>query len=159
MPIISLHSGGAFNTIEQFANRYPDVVAEYPSFFKSLRDSFYSVFSVLSVTPGLGITVEDMLTGETLHIIDVGFSHSMKIPVLCSRMIPFKEGYYCTSGAGLPAITSHQQSAIDRIRIKFANHKQSVQQPVFSKKQQAAFQAEIIRYLLKADASERVGFI
>lgn len=150
---------GLFNAIERFANMNSNVVAEYPEFFKAINTSFYSVFSVMSVTPGLGITVEDMLTGENIHIIDVGFSHSPRVPNMCGRIIPFKEGYYCTSGAMLPLFKDHQQEAVDRILVKFSAHKLSMQQPVFSKKQEAAFQAEVIRYLLKTDASERVDFI
>lgn len=150
---------GLFNAIERYANLNPDIVAEYPDFFNGLEKSFYAVFSVMSVTPGFGITVQNMLSGESFHIIDVGFSHSPRVPNMCGRIIPFKEGYYCTSGAMLPLFKVHQHEAVDRILVKFSAHKLSMQQPVFSKKQEAAFQAEVIRYPLKTDASENVGFI
>ena len=150
---------GLFNVIERYANMNPETVAEYPDFFDALKNSFYTVFSTISVTPGLGITAKDLLSGDIFHIIDVGFSHSPHVPTLCGRMIPFKDGYFCTSGATLPILNSHHQETINTILAKFSDHKHSLKQPVFSKQQGASFQAEIIRYLLKTDASENIGFI
>ena len=158
--VFNERSGGSFNAIERYLSMHKTMADQHPDFFQSLENSFYSVFEIISKEPGFGVGLRDVLTNTTHLLIDVNLSNTVYLRhILCGRIIPFTEGFYCTSGTFIPITHEWARKAIQGIINKFINHTHSEQQPVFSKKHAAAFQAEVIRILLKADETEHVGYI
>ena len=158
--VFNERSGGSFNAIERYLNINKKIGEEYSCFFEGLKKSFYSVFEIISKEPGFGVGLRDVMT-DTIHfLIDVNLSNTIYLQHhLCGRIIPFTTGFYCTSGTFIPITHNWALRAIQGIVNKFACHAHAASQPVFSKKHEAAFQAEVIRILLKADETEYVGYV
>ncbi len=153
-------SGGSLNAIERYLNIHKEAAEKYSYFFEGIHKSFYSVFEIVSKEPGFGVGLRDVMTNTNLLLIDVNLSNSISLQRhLCGRVIPFTEGFYCTSGTFIPITHKWAKDAVHRVVEKFYEHSHSEQQPVFSKKQEAAFQSEVMKILLRADETEHLGFV
>ncbi len=151
---------GPYNAIERFLNLNKDIESEHEKFFDAIRKSFYSVFEVVRRASGFGLELRDLLTGASISVVDVNLSNSPLLPnILCGRVIPFITDFYCTSGTFLPVTHNWAKDAIMKIVKKYAAHVHSDEQPVFSKNQEGAFQAEVLKILLRAHESDIVGFV
>ena len=68
--------------------------------------AYYSLFQVIDLEPGIGVTVQDLLRGETGFMADIGFSSTARMgAVLATRVIPLDEqGFMMSGGAALPVV-------------------------------------------------------
>jgi hypothetical protein len=66
------------------------------------RTNRYRLFEVQKVEPGVGATVQDLLSGETLEVNDISSSYALvKWQVVVARPL-LTEGRLCFTGSGLP---------------------------------------------------------
>jgi SEC-C motif len=69
---------------------------------KAKQQAWYSLFTVVGVERGVGVEFRDMLSNESMFILDVGLSQTgHRGSLLASRMM-VAEGIGMTTGAGLP---------------------------------------------------------
>ena len=80
----------------------PPPGSEERAVLTAMLKSYYSLFQVLDVARGVGVTVQDLLRGDTAFLADIGFGGTAeKGAMLAARVIPM-EGFLMTSGASLP---------------------------------------------------------
>jgi hypothetical protein len=78
---------------------------------QEMARAYYSLFQVLGVERGVGVSVRDLLRGKTGFIADVGFGNTaQRHMMLATRIIP-TEDFLMTGGAALPV----DASAAERI--------------------------------------------
>jgi hypothetical protein len=66
------------------------------------RTNRYRLFEVQAVEPGVGVTVQDLLSGEVLEVNDISTSHALaKWQLLLARPL-LTQGRLCFTGSGLP---------------------------------------------------------
>jgi hypothetical protein len=69
---------------------------------QSMTRAYYSLFQVDDAVRGVGVSVQDLLRGESGFIVDVGFgSTARRHLMMATRIIPM-DGFLMTGGAGLP---------------------------------------------------------
>jgi hypothetical protein len=90
--------------IEEFAQ-----TASYPpgslenTFLSCLLQARFTIFLVEVIEPGFGVHARDLLWGGTKFIVDVSLSQTAEPGLLLvSRILPFEDDLFMTSGAALP---------------------------------------------------------
>jgi hypothetical protein len=86
---------------------------------QTMTHAYYSLFEVVEVERGVGVTVRDLLRNETGFIVDIGFGNSAhRHGMLATRIIPMDD-FLMTGGAAVPT----DASAVSRIvkELKQAN--------------------------------------
>jgi hypothetical protein len=73
---------------------------------RAMTHAYYSLFQVLDVERGVGVSVRDLLRGETGFIVDVGFGNTARRHLIVTTRIIPAEGFLMTGGAGLPVDAS-----------------------------------------------------
>ena len=92
------------STVQKVLSRSPfPEGSEQQEMLKALSQSHFSLFRVISVEPGTGATVEDLLRGGTLFLHDIGLSTAGKPEMLLPARVICPEGIWMTTGAPLPA--------------------------------------------------------
>ena len=80
----------------------PDEDSDEMVCLRAAEREWYSAFSIRRVLPGFGIRVEDLLSGETLDIVDINLSRSTSPQfVFLSRILPH-DRFFMTGGASIP---------------------------------------------------------
>ncbi len=80
----------------------PDPESDEMTLLRAMQHSTYSLFIVDSVERGLGVTVRDLRSDETLLVVDIGFGSTAQPGLLfASRLLPH-DGFSVTGGAALP---------------------------------------------------------
>jgi SEC-C motif len=73
---------------------------------ETMTHAYYSLFQVIDVERGVGVSVQDLLRGESGFIADVGFGDTaQRHMMVATRIIP-AEDFLMTGGAGLPVDAS-----------------------------------------------------
>jgi hypothetical protein len=84
----------------------PPVDSDEMVALREMTHAYYSLFQVIGVERGVGVSVRDLLRGETGFIVDVGFGDTaQRHMILATRIIPV-EGFLMTGGAALPVDAS-----------------------------------------------------
>ena len=78
---------------------------------QEMTHAYYSLFQVLGVERGVGVSVRDLLRGETGFIVDVGFGNTARRHMMVATRIIPAEDFLMTGGAALPV----DASAAERI--------------------------------------------
>ena len=111
--LYNVHRDG-LNAVQQYlaAHRPPDGSDEL-FLLTAKTQEHYSVFLIQEVVKQTGLKLLDMLTGETLFLIDIGLSNTtQKGLCLAGRMIPLGDYWICSGSAialsriDIPAIIS-----------------------------------------------------
>jgi len=91
------------NAVEQYLiDSLPDSDSDEMVCLRAMQHAAYSLFVVESVERGLGVTVWDSLSNETILVVDMGFSTSSQPGLIfASRLLPV-DGFSMTGGAALP---------------------------------------------------------
>jgi len=94
---------GGRNAVRKYLDESPPPPgSEERAVLTAMLKSYYSLFQVLDVARGVGVTVQDLLRGDTAFLADIGFGDTAeKSAILATRVIPM-EGFLMTSGASLP---------------------------------------------------------
>jgi hypothetical protein len=116
--------------------------------------SWYSLFQVQSVTPGIGATLKDLIQARSLLLVDVGLSQSAASGIaFAGRVMPFAE-WHMTTGALLP-IPSHSGEAVRRAALKYLPRLHDGRLPPGP---EAALAAEVTRILHRAGAATHIRY-
>jgi len=77
------------------------------------RTNRYGLFEVQKVEPGVGVTVQDLLSGEVLEVNDISFSYALvKWQVLVTRSL-LTEGRLGFTGSGFPLPPMEKPELLD----------------------------------------------
>ena len=100
------------NLVARYLEKSPPAAdSEEMIALETMTHSYYSLFQVIEVERGIGVSVRDLLRDETGFIADVGFGNTgLQHMIVATRIIP-EEGFLMTGGAALPV----DESAAKRI--------------------------------------------
>ncbi len=124
---------------------------------RAMTKAYYTLFQITDVERGVGVTVQDLLRGESGFIVDIGFgSTAQRHLMLASRIIPM-EGLLTTGGAALPVDPAAGRRILDELRRR----KQTPETFDFkriSALQEAELAALVIRTCLSLGMSSHVAY-
>jgi hypothetical protein len=124
---------------------------------RAMTHAYYSIFQATDVERGVGVSVQDLLRGETGFVVDVGFGETaQRHMILATRIIPM-EGFLMTGGAALPL----DASAAKRFFDELARTNQTPDTLDFhsiTPRQEAAIAALIIRTGRSAGMSSHIVY-
>lgn len=99
--IYNVYRGGR-NAVERMLANSPPSGPDELALLRAQMEAYYSIFQVIDVEAGVGVTMRDLLRKDTIFIIDVGLGTSAKPGYgLAGRVIP-QPGYFMSGGALLP---------------------------------------------------------
>ena len=91
------------SVVEQYlVDSAPDPESDEMVCLRAMQHAIYSLFVVESVVRGLGVTVRDLLSDETILIVDMGFGSTAQPGLVFVSRLLFHEGFAMTGGAALP---------------------------------------------------------
>jgi hypothetical protein len=91
------------NAIEQYLiDSAPAPESDEMACLRAMQQAIYSLFVVESVIRGFGVTVRDLLSNETILVVDMGFGSTAKPGLVFASRLLFYEGFSITGGAALP---------------------------------------------------------
>ena len=117
----------------------------------------YSLFQVLGVERGIGVSVRDLLRGGTGFIADVGFGNTARRHMMVATRIIPTEGFLMTGGAALPA----DASAAERISKELKRtgyHPETFDYEQVAPRQEAEVAALIIRACRSTGMSSHIAY-
>ncbi len=124
---------------------------------RAMTDAYYSLFQILEIERGVGVSVRDFLRGGTGFIFDIGYGNTAKREMLfATRVIPF-ENDLMTGGAGLPV----DSSAAKRIANELTRTSHDLDRSDFNQMtpwQEAELAAMVIRSCLSTGMSSRIAY-
>ncbi len=91
------------NAIEQYLiDSAPAPESDEMTCLRAMQQAIYSLFVVESVIRGFGVIVRDLLSNETILVVDMGFGSTAQPGLLFASRLLFHEGFAITGGAALP---------------------------------------------------------
>ena len=91
------------NAVEKYLiDSPPDPDSDEMVCLRAMQHAIYSLFVVESVERGLGVTVRDALSDETILVVDMGFGKSAQPGLAFASRLLTHEGFSMTGGAALP---------------------------------------------------------
>ena len=116
-------------------------------YLRAMAGSRFSLFSVEDILPHRGARLHDLVTDESLDLMDIGLS-STGIPgiIVAGRLLSF-DGFNMSSGTLIPVPEPVFESRICSVISKFMPDRAS-QTARLSPAQSAAFEAQVIRIAL-----------
>jgi hypothetical protein len=134
----------------------PPADSEEMAALQAMTHAYYSLFQVVDVERGVGVSVRDLLRGETGFIVDVGFgSSAQRHMILATRIIPV-EGFLMTSGAAVPV----DASAAARIfrELKRTGYSENFDYRQITPRQEAEVAAVVIRECRASGMTSRIAY-
>ncbi|MFZ5832301.1 MAG: YecA family protein [Planctomycetota bacterium] len=117
---------------------------------RAMQRNVYSLFVVESVLRGFGVRARDMIAGESLEIVDLGFGSTAEAGVVFASRILFHEAFRITSGAALPVAVIDSRAARAEIEELLA---------IAVRDDRQAFDpAPLIRACLRAGGSSQIEY-
>jgi hypothetical protein len=119
--------------------------------------AYYSLIQVRDVEPGVGVTVQDMLRGETAFVVDVGFSTTARPGlVMATRLVPDPEGeFLMTGGAALPVSAAVEAWVKKELKRTFAPETDFAH---LTPQQEATLAALVIRRCLASPQAAQIAY-
>jgi hypothetical protein len=150
--IYNLYRGGR-NAVQSMLEDSPPSDPDELALLRTYSDAYYSVFQIVEVERGAGVTVEDTLRGGAQFMTDVSFGQSArKGYMLAGRVIPM-DGFLMSGGAMLPVAGR----AAQRVAEAIVHHvPRDTDFTRLTRTQEADLTAMIIRACLEGGASEHV---
>ena len=118
------------NVLEQYLiDSPPDPGSDEAISLQAMQRAVYSVYEVEAVHRGVGVTVRDLLSSQSLLVVDMGLGSTGKPGFVLATRLLFQEGFAMTSGAPLlvgampknlrPTFTNmlSQEMKVDRIGV------------------------------------------
>ncbi len=105
------------NAVERYLiDSPPDLDSDEMLCLRAMQHAIYSLFVVESVERGLGVTVRDSLSNETILIVDMGFGSTAQPGLVFASRLLFHDGFSMTGGAALPValLPKDQQQAVTK---------------------------------------------
>jgi hypothetical protein len=111
------------NAVEQYlVDSAPAPESDEMVCLRAMQKAVYSLFVVESVMRGFGVTVRDLLSNETIVIVDMGFGSTAKPGLIFASRLLFHEGFAMTGGAALPigVLPEGQRQSVTKMLAKAA---------------------------------------
>ncbi|CAN5182737.1 hypothetical protein BH10PLA2_BH10PLA2_03660 [soil metagenome] len=124
---------------------------------RALQQARYSIFTIESIEPGVGINVRDLLSDETHFLFDLGLSRSAKIGLVLAARVIAPEGIGMTTGTGLPigVLTTEERSKLLK-NVQTALPGQDLRN--ISLEQASRLTAMLIQSCLKRGAAKHIRY-
>lgn len=152
--IYNVYRGGR-NAVERMLADAPPSSPEELALLRSMTGAYYSIFQVVEVERGAGVTVKDLLRKGEIFVVDVGLGTTAKPGYgLAGRVIPLP-GYVMTGGALLPFDKRAAWRIDDDMKRWIAAGTDFAH---LAPDQEAELAAQVIRACLQSGASERIRF-
>jgi hypothetical protein len=102
--IYNVYTNGR-NAVQRYLEESPPPAgSDEMTFLQAELKAYYSLVQVLSVERGVGVTVRDVLRGNTDFLIDISFGNTLhKDLLVAGRLVPL-HGCLTTGGASLPVV-------------------------------------------------------
>lgn len=141
------------NIIERYIEESPPPPESDELFLlRAMAQSSYSLFVITEIREGFGAVMQDILRGDSFFLMDIGIGKSGSPGIhFAGRVLPMA-GFYMTSGAFIPFQGERLIKKIMNIVRRFERKKRNHEELLFSKEQETAFSAQVIRALLKGGA-------
>jgi hypothetical protein len=142
------------NAVDSYMALHPPAPrSEKEAILAAMRRSYYSVFQVESVVPGVGVQVHDLLQDQRHFMADRGFSQTAKKGVtLATRAFAFTD-FLTTGGAALPMDAATLEKIL--LRESRPGHRDIA---AMSAQRRAEFNATIIRLCLSARNAPKIRY-
>ena len=135
----------------------PPADREEMATLRAMSGAYYSLFQVLEIERGVGVSVRDLFRGETNFLFDVGFGNSAKRGMMfATRVIPF-QGFLMTGGAGLPVDASAMKRIATEL-IRTSHDPETFDFKQMTPRQEAEVAALVIRACLSTGMSSRIAY-
>lgn len=125
---------------------------------QGMANSYYSLFRMDEVRSGQGALLRDLLTDESLELMDKGLGDT-GIPgiILAGRILPLAD-FNMSSGTMIPLPEPVFQEKIVPVIEKFLHGRTLGSHPLLPPGQEAAFVAQVIRIALHAGGEDNVFY-
>jgi hypothetical protein len=147
------------NVIERYLEQFPPAPDSVETILlQAMLKSRYSVFRVEEINPHMGAALRDLITDETLNLMDIGLSETGSPGIiLVGRILPL-EDFHISSGTLIPLAELVCEQSITPIIRKFLHDGAPKSHPLFSPAQEATFTAQLIRVSLHAGGEDNTFF-
>ncbi len=146
------------NTIERHQeNSLPPESMEM-ALLQAMRAAYYSLFKIVDIHPHKGASLLDLVSGETIDLLDIGLSGTGSPGIILTGRILPMPGFNMSSGTLIPLPEPVYEEKIKPVIRKFMKSAEPGPKPKLSAGQEAAFTAEIIRVALHAGGSDNVFY-
>jgi hypothetical protein len=152
--IYNVRSGGK-NAVERYlATSPPPADSDEMMLLEAKQSAYYSIVKITGMERGVGVSVDDVLRGETGFLFDVGFSKSAKVGLLIAgRVIPCGD-FLMTGGASLPLSSAARNRGMEWLQR--LGHQTDTAR--LAPEQEADLAALTIRACLKSGASSAIEY-
>jgi hypothetical protein len=124
---------------------------------QEMTHAHYSLFQVNDVERGVGVSVKDLLRGETGFIVDVGFGNTaQRHMIIATRIIPL-EGFLMTGGAGLPVGASAAEQISKELK-RTGYNPETFDYKQITPRQEAEVAAIVIRECRSTGMTSRIAY-
>src|SRR4051794_2351253 len=124
---------------------------------RAMTHAYYSLFQVVGVERGVGVSVRDLLRREAGFIVDVGFGNTARRHmIMATRIIP-AEGFLMTGGAALPVDASAAERIIKALR-QSGYDPETYDFEQISPRQEAELAAIVIRECRSTGMTSRIAY-
>jgi hypothetical protein len=155
--IYNVQSAGRNAVQKYLAHSPPPPGSDEMVLLKAALKAYYALFEVIDLEPGIGVTVQDLLRGETGFMADIGFSGTARRgAVLATRVIPLDEqGFMMSGGAALPVVPELLTNIQRELGRAFGPGTDFSR---LTRDQEAAMAALVIRVCLQTGMSSRIAY-
>ncbi|CAN5910380.1 hypothetical protein BH23PLA1_BH23PLA1_31030 [soil metagenome] len=124
---------------------------------QAMSQAYYSLFQVVDVEQGVGVSVRDILRGENGFITDIGFGNTaQRHMMLATRIIP-AEGFLTTGGASLP-VDASAASRISKVLVRTGYNPETFDFEQIEPRQEAELAAIFIRECRSMGMTSRIVY-
>jgi hypothetical protein len=124
---------------------------------QEMTHAYYSLLQVLGVERGVGVSVRDLLRGETGFIVDVGFGNTARRHMMMATRIIPTEDFLMTGGAALPVDASAAER-ISKELMRTGYNPEALDFKRITPRQEAEVAALIIRACRSAGMSSHIAY-
>lgn len=119
--------------------------------------AYYSMFQVIDVERGVGVSVRDVLRGTTGFIVDVGFGNTaQRHMAMATRVIPV-DGFLMTGGAGVPVDASAAERIFKELK-RTGYNPETFDYKQITPRREAELAAVVIRECRSAGMTSRIAY-
>jgi hypothetical protein len=147
------------NAVERYLeNTPPKPDSTEAALSQAMLGAYYSVFEILTIQPRQGASLRDLVSGETIDLLDISVSETGSPGIiLAGRILPLAD-FNMSSGTLIPLPAPVYEDKIKPVVRKYTKSDKAGQKPKLSAGQEAAYTAEIIRIALHAGGEDNVFY-
>lgn len=124
---------------------------------QEMTHAYYSLFQVVDVERGVGVSVTDLLRGGTGFIVDVGLgSTAIRHMIVATRVVPM-EGFLRTAGAALPVVAPAAERIFRELK-RSGFHPETLDYRQITPRQEAEIAAIVIRECRSSGMTSHIAY-